>query len=187
MSSKLDIKKFPELEILTSQLDAKKQLIDLYKQRIGLINNNLSELNEYDKNERLILLNITNREMAKLQRIIQEDEKKINQQIDSLSKIVKDYDANSKSIEKQYINLFGNDKNRMSWFNDVKIETNYLAKLSLFVQMQQEISNFTNPKKNKITPEFSYDIVMQLFELLKQFYVEHEKTLKDETTTLKKV
>jgi hypothetical protein len=164
--SKLDISKFPGLKFQLDQLDNKKALIDLLTQRKELINDNNYALTSFEKNERLILLNKTNMELAKLHKIVIEEKQKIDKYIESLTKLTKDCETDYSKTLLEFLEVFAEEKGFIDWYNSVKDDNEFIAKLDRFDKMRSAIKNKKDNSEKTISPESAYDLVMQI----KDFY-----------------
>jgi hypothetical protein len=168
--SKLDINKFPGLKFQLDQVENVKALIDLLNQRKELIKENTNDLSNYEKNERLITLNKTDRELAKLHKFVIEEKQKIDKNIDYLSQLSKDCDTDYKEVEKEFLEVFSNEQGVIEWYNSVKNENDFIAKLNRFDKMRGAIKNQKESKEKKITPEVAYQLVMQLKEFFTPYF-----------------
>ena len=164
--SKIDVNNFPGLKFQLDQLESKKALIDLLNQRKELIKENNSELSAFEKNERMIILNKTDRELSKLHKIVIEEKEKIDKYIETLSQLNKDCETDYNKVEKEFLSVFANEKAVIDWYNSTKNENEFIAKLNRFDKMRGAIRNQKERSDKKITPEVAYDLVMQL----KEFY-----------------
>jgi pantothenate kinase len=108
--------------------------------------------------------------LAKLHKFVIEEKQKIDKNIDYLSQLSKDCDTDYKEVEKEFLEVFSNEQGVIEWYNSVKNENDFIAKLNRFDKMRGAIKNQKESKEKKITPEVAYQLVMQLKEFFTPYF-----------------
>lgn len=135
----LDLKKFPYLEQKKLSIESRKALVDLLNKRKMLIESDWDKLTDYDANERMILLNKTDVELAGVHKQIFDLQSHLDQRsmqiIDLLEEVEQKWDYVIGKAEKQR----ARDKDLDDYMRDADTSTfaeNLEDKLSYYIRLR---------------------------------------------------
>lgn len=150
----LDLEMFPYMQGKKRGIENKKELIDLLNKRKELIQTGWETLSAYDQNERKILLNKTEVELANSHKQIHDLQIAFDERIGQLIELLEEIEAKWDFIVTQATKLSAKNKDLADYMLETdtsNFENNAEEKLSYYIKLRQ----FVNPSKSamKIVPK----------------------------------
>jgi len=154
ISKELDLSKFPSLEMNKKQVEEHTKLVALLDKRIVLIQADWENLNDFEKNEREILLIKTGFELAsyhtkkkKYERIV----KDIMKTVEVIDEVHEKFDE----INKKAYERAKKDKNVEEFLKQAEFdefETNYESKITHYFALKNYFATNKISPKGKLVP-----------------------------------
>lgn len=143
----IDLEKFPYMNGKKRGIENRKELLDLLNKRKELIQTGWETLSAYEQNERKILLNKTEVQLANTHKQIHDLQIAFDQRTGQLIELLEEVDAKWDYIVERAKKLAEKNNELETYMLETDVsnfENNIEEKLSFYIKLRQ----FVNPSKN---------------------------------------